>query len=347
MSGQRSASPSSRSAAARRAASSSGTTSASSGTGEARFSSPVSAGEHRYFLYTPELHLMAETELTTAPHPIVDNEYIWFDGMPVAQQDSTGETRWTFTDHLGTPILQTSSLQGIVWRAEYEPYGRIFELRAQDIHQPLRLPGQEAEQLNGGANGATEKSYSVFRWYDADAGRFQELDPLGFSDGPNTFIYVQDHPTRFTDPLGLAIKRCFRPLRSPMGKLLTVVASGIAPWWNIVQPPVPGASLCLAHEYLWNTDEAKPNGFDPSENSSQETGRDVCYTIPEPVGQCVWKYFNSVGKPGPYHLFSHNCQDAINRTVEYCKSCILKPPPVQLFLPLRGQYVSVGPAWRP
>jgi uncharacterized protein RhaS with RHS repeats len=35
-------------------------------------------------------------------------------------------------------------------------------------------------------------------------GRFISRDPLGFHDGPNRYIYVQNNPINWTDPSGLA-----------------------------------------------------------------------------------------------------------------------------------------------
>src|SRR5207253_1504161 len=61
-------------------------------------SKAIAAGTRQFFLYTPEMNLLAETDLTTAQHPAIANEYIWFNGHPVAQIDSTGTTSWTFTD---------------------------------------------------------------------------------------------------------------------------------------------------------------------------------------------------------------------------------------------------------
>src|SRR4029077_13429185 len=125
----------------------------------------IATGTRRFFFYSPELHLLAESELTASASPAVLTEYIWFGDRPVAQSDTSGATSWTFTDHLGTPILQTGAAQGVTWRAEYEPYGAVFGLRSSDQHQPLRFPGQEAEQLGLGANGVTERSYNIHRWY--------------------------------------------------------------------------------------------------------------------------------------------------------------------------------------
>jgi RHS repeat-associated protein len=149
------------------------------------------------------MNLMAETELTSNPTPTILYEYIWFGGQPVAQVDSAGTASWTFTDYLGTPLIQTSSVQGITWRAEHEPYGKVFALRTPDQHQPLRLPGQEAEQLNLGANGVTERSYNIFRWYRPGWERYTQADPLGLQGGLNLFGYANANPIEYFDSLGL------------------------------------------------------------------------------------------------------------------------------------------------
>jgi len=201
-------------AASRRAAASAVETSSSaqSGAGETITSPPprqpiapatVATGNRRYFFYGPELHLLAESELTTSPSPTILTEYIWFDDQPVAQSDTTETTSWTFTDHLGTPTLQTSAAQGVLWRAEYEPYGVVYSLRSTDQHQPLRLPGQEAEQLSAGANGMTSRSYNINRWYQPSVGRYTQFEPLRLLD-INEYLYASDSPLSVTDPRGLA-----------------------------------------------------------------------------------------------------------------------------------------------
>ncbi len=161
----------------------------------------------RYAFYSPEMNLLSETELrTTAGPPVVLYEYVWFNGHPVAQVDTpvaSPVTHWTFTDHLGTPIIQTSSDASIYWQAEYEPFGRVFALRTVDQHQPLRLPGQEAEQLNLGANGVTERSYNISRWYRSGWGRYSQADPVELEGGLNLFAYVRGNPATMADPLGL------------------------------------------------------------------------------------------------------------------------------------------------
>jgi RHS repeat-associated protein len=145
---------------------------------------------------------MAETEITTSAAPAIAWEYVWFGGQPVAQiASATGAIEWTFTDHLGTPLLQTDATAQITWRAEYEPYGTIHTLRAgTGKHQPLRFPGQEAEE--GG-----EVAYNIFRWYRAGWGRYTQSDPLHvfrtLSEESQAYGYALDNPLKFRDPLGL------------------------------------------------------------------------------------------------------------------------------------------------
>ncbi len=228
----------------------------------------ISTLGRRYSFYSPEMNLLAETEIkTTSGTPAVLYEYVWFNGHPVAQVDSGTTTHWTFTDHLGTPLIQTDSGGAVYWRAEHEPYGRVFSLRTGDQHQPLRLPGQEAEQLNLGLNGATERSYNIFRWFRPAWGRYTQSDPIGlevplarhmpadplnvhtdsrvlpflsedpahYFGGVNLYLYVQADPINLIDPIGLGPVIPFPgnpnptvPNQNPSCKLL-----GYPPeWWD-------------------------------------------------------------------------------------------------------------------
>ncbi|MEW5251515.1 RHS repeat-associated core domain-containing protein [Microbulbifer discodermiae] len=45
--------------------------------------------------------------------------------------------------------------------------------------------------------------YNYFRDYDPSTGRYLQSDPLGLLDGTNTFGYVQQNPTIYSDSRGL------------------------------------------------------------------------------------------------------------------------------------------------
>ncbi len=157
------------------------------------------------YLYTPELQLRLRLE----PGAGNFDEFVWFNGRPVAQISTVSpEVRYTFTDHLGTPLLQTDAGNcgpacnyTILWRAEYEPYGNVHTLRAgTSDEQPLRLPGQDAAWSS--ASGVDE-NYNIFRWYRTGWGRYTQADPIGLKGGMNLFAYAGGTPTNGIDPLGL------------------------------------------------------------------------------------------------------------------------------------------------
>jgi RHS repeat-associated protein len=172
---------------------------------------PLQAGPNptQYFFYTPEKNLMEETEVKAgggAPSPAAD--YIWFNGHPVAQEKIASQTsRFTFTDHLGTPFLQTDLTGTPTWRAEYEPFGMTFTMRTGNaFDQRLRFPGQEYGEE------ASEREYNIFRWYRLGWGRFTQEDPLvsnnlwpyaGRWDFLESYSYANNSPVLHRDPFGL------------------------------------------------------------------------------------------------------------------------------------------------
>ncbi|HEX7828433.1 MAG TPA: DUF6531 domain-containing protein, partial [Thermoanaerobaculia bacterium] len=137
----------------------------------------------RVSLYTPELKL--QTYVHTLPGKVLATTLYYLGAMPVAQdsdedwwplgrmEEDTSLFRYTFTDHLGTPLLQMIG-PDVVWQAEYEPYGRVYEYRiGGEMQQRLRLPGQEAIEDNWG----TGQVYNIFRWYRSAWSRFNQPDP--------------------------------------------------------------------------------------------------------------------------------------------------------------------------
>jgi RHS repeat-associated protein len=166
-----------------------------------RVSATASTGT-RVSLYDPSMHLQSESSLSSGS---IAYDYIWFAGRPVAQEDVGGQTHWTATDHLGAPFLQTTSTGTVYWQADYEPFGAIYNERTSDVHQPLRYPGQEAEEFTlGNGNGNTGRFYNGFRWYRPAIGRYTQPDPLAYAGGSfSLYAYAGNNPENFADPMGL------------------------------------------------------------------------------------------------------------------------------------------------
>jgi RHS repeat-associated protein len=99
------------------------------------------------------------------------------------------------TDHLGAPRELTNDDGQVTWSANYDVYGRIARLHADDVDNQLRLPGQYEDRETG-------LYYNFARYYDPDAGRYITQDPLGIMGGLAPYHYARN-PVNWADPLGL------------------------------------------------------------------------------------------------------------------------------------------------
>jgi len=104
-------------------------------------------------------------------------------------------TFYFHNDHLGTPQVLTDNTQQVVWKGEYDPFGKATETVSL-VEQNIRFPGQYYDQ-------ETELYYNYFRSYDPNTGRYIESDPIGLAGGINTFGYVGQSPILFIDSYGL------------------------------------------------------------------------------------------------------------------------------------------------
>ncbi|MHB8798960.1 MAG: RHS repeat domain-containing protein [Thermoanaerobaculia bacterium] len=148
-----------------------------------------------------------------------DQVHVWLDGEPVAliargTSKMNRFERLTFLhgDHLGRPVGMTDSTGALVWRPEYEPFGRSLAPRTNTIPGPgFRFPGQWESRISAdlpggdptplGRIGALTDNWHrtyVQRW-----GRYTQPDPIGLQGGINLFGYVGGRPTVAADPSGL------------------------------------------------------------------------------------------------------------------------------------------------
>ena len=102
-------------------------------------------------------------------------------------------------DALGSPVATTDEQGEVIWREEYQPWGK-------------KLLNEDATEDNvRGYTGhvhdkETGLTYMQARYYDPEIGRFMGVDPVGFKeDNPimfNQYAYANNNPYRFTDPNG-------------------------------------------------------------------------------------------------------------------------------------------------
>ncbi|WP_061863330.1 RHS repeat-associated core domain-containing protein [Streptococcus infantis] len=88
----------------------------------------------------------------------------------------------------------------LVWFGNYYGWGKLKNETniSGTAHQPFRLQNQYADCETG-------LHYNFFRYYEPDAGRFVNQDPIGLEDGFNFYRFAPN-AQEWVDPLGLAKK---------------------------------------------------------------------------------------------------------------------------------------------
>src|SRR5262249_55066116 len=74
-----------------------------------------------------------------------------------------------------------------------------------------------AAQFTGRENDLTGAYFYRARYYSPGNGRFLTEDPLGYKDGPDSYIYAHDSPILLNDPTGLEspdTREFFRDIRN-------------------------------------------------------------------------------------------------------------------------------------
>ncbi|MFD3533750.1 DUF6531 domain-containing protein [Streptomyces sp. NPDC058664] len=125
---------------------------------------------------------------------------VQYERRPLGDDEVDARFFAVVTDLVGTPTELVSSEGETAWRSRSTAWGTTGWPTTATAYTPLRFPGQYADPETG-----LHSSY--FRHYDPDVARFTSPDPLGLAPAPNPSTYVVN-PWVWTDPLGLAPKRC-------------------------------------------------------------------------------------------------------------------------------------------
>ncbi len=114
----------------------------------------------------------------------------------VARSDSTGTSSY-LTDGLGSTVALANSSGAVQTQYTYDPFGATTSSGPTSTNT-LRFGGRP--------NDSSGLYYDRARYYSPAQQRFVSSDPLGFGGGDtNLYRYVNDSPTNFTDPSGLAL----------------------------------------------------------------------------------------------------------------------------------------------
>ena len=202
-----------------------------------------------YFRFLPDGRPLGLTQHSNAR---IEWDWIWLDGIPVAQfQDSYmadgtpigTQLTWLHADSLGTPRTGTNHLGTVTWKYLSDAFGKAQILGGTTTVR-LRMPGQ----VDYGVGGIY---YNGLRDYDPDTGRYLESDPVGLEGGLNPFAYADLNPLRWIDPTGtvagtaaiLSIDTDGQPFGNTCG-------SG---WLARYIPDGPWKAACEKHDACYGT----------------------------------------------------------------------------------------------
>jgi RHS repeat-associated protein len=154
-----------------------------------RFSVVGKDGVNRLQVYSQEGQL-----LYAGPTNSTGTKYVYLHKHVIAEVDGNG-AKYSHTDGLGSPVVQTDTSGGIVSRTRYEPYGLV----AAGTPTTIGFTGHVNDIDTG-------LIYMQQRYYDPVAGRMLSTDPVmtDASSGSsfNRYAYGNDSPYRYTDPDG-------------------------------------------------------------------------------------------------------------------------------------------------
>ena len=94
------------------------------------------------------------------------------------------QTHYFHCDQIGIPREMTDKDGNLLWFGNYTGWGRLKEETkvTDSAYQPFRLQNQYADRETG-------LHYNFFRYYEPDAGRFVNQDPIGLMGGSNFYNY--------------------------------------------------------------------------------------------------------------------------------------------------------------
>ncbi|WP_284343757.1 RHS repeat-associated core domain-containing protein [Dyella mobilis] len=252
----------------------------------------VANGQTESYVYNETGQLLAEYGAT-------NRDYLWMDGIPVANIDTSGGSStmaYVTADPLGTPRAIADASGNTVWQLPYQgnPWAEVAPTSSGYTYN-LRFAGQYYDLETGSSdNGA--------RTYDSARGGFDQPDPTGFEGGIALYAYGNNSPLSFIDPLGLFPFRASAPAIGPTSP----AAPGVLPE-PIVPPrsiPNPGQvakaliGICIENPVLCTAAATVGGCLYPTATA------DSCADEPHPPTEC--------------HSNEDRCEQNLRRDMETC-----------------------------
>lgn len=111
---------------------------------------------------------------------------------------SCQKTHYFHCDQVGIPREMTDIHGNLLWYGEYTAWGRLKkdDRTYKNAHQSFRLQNQYFDEETG-------LHYNLMRYYEPEAGRFVNQDPIGLMGGDNLYQFAKNTQA-WVDLLGLS-----------------------------------------------------------------------------------------------------------------------------------------------
>ena len=107
---------------------------------------------------------------------------------------------------VGSVVANTDQDGFVIRENDFDAYGNIVnEIDLTTDNFPAGFGGSTNDLLfsTKERDFSTGLDYFGFRYYDPVLGKFTTRDPSGYPDGPNNYLYVNNNPINWIDPMGL------------------------------------------------------------------------------------------------------------------------------------------------
>ena len=184
-----------------------------------------------------------------------------------ADGENRQQTHYFHCDQIGIPREMTDKNGNLLWFGNYTGWGRLKEETkvTDSAYQPFRLQNQYADRETG-------LHYNFFRYYEPDAGRFVNQDPIGLRGGNNLYTFAPNVQMSI-DPLGLAAMDIPLPANPASEGIITRAAATI-----IRYSPAMGLLLILSGDTPQKKEEAPTKPVPPAiaQNNANKKGSGKC-----------------------------------------------------------------------
>ncbi len=247
-----------------------------------------------------------------------NNRYIHGPGIDeplILKHFDTSDKNYYHHDALGSITEVTNQDETLVATYDYEPFGATWD-ETGTLSNPYQFTGREYDDEAG-------MYYYRARYYNPYNGRFITEDPRIMSAGSDLYVYVNNNPVNFIDPLGLQQIQIRMPSNRIIYNTNTFEYSnqGIGPVWfasgsnNVQQSINAGFTGGLSYPD-WNP---KPKGKKPEYDGKCTCHNECCCWITKP-GEFKFTYGVKYTQPGPQNApgqqgtftLDQSASDAIN-----------------------------------